>query len=110
MSESGDNSMGNPSAGEPSGNQSGEKLIGLDHWNAVRAQFTQNHKSYNPHFDAAVSYKDNPLLSDVEPGHFDTIYQSMVTGRRFQNNVPLSFVMLVIRHGWRKEGLVISLI
>ena len=80
--------------------------IGLSDWERKRREFTQGHKPYNSKSNAAIEYKSNPLLCDVEQGHFDTIYESIVSGKKFLKPMPLSFVMLVIVHGWRKEGLV----
>ena len=80
--------------------------VGLSHWLKTRRNFTLDHKPYNPKANAEFEYKKHAILADVEPGHFDTIYHSLITGRKFQHPMPLSFVMLVIIHGWRKEGLV----
>lgn len=80
--------------------------FGLNHWLKTRSNFTLNHKPYNSKFNSEFEYKNHPSLKDVEPGHFDTVYHSLVTGRKFQQPMPLSFVMMVILHGWRKEGLV----
>ena len=82
--------------------------VGLSHWLKTRRNFTLHHKPYNSKANAALLYKNHPSLADVEIGHFDTVYHSLVTGRKFQQPMPLSFVMLVILHGWRKEGLVSS--
>ena len=90
-----------------SGDGGDEKgVIGFEHWQKVRGDWTQNHTRYDSKFNAELEYKKNDDLMDVEKGHFDTIYHSLVTGRKFQKPMPLSFVMLVIIHGWRREGLV----
>lgn len=80
--------------------------IGEPHWHRIRSSWTQNHTPYSPKFIAEISYRKHAALRDVQPGHFDTIYSSLVAGRKFQKGMPLSFVMLVIVHGWRREGLV----
>jgi hypothetical protein len=78
------------------------KRVGYEHWMELRRNYTQGFKPYNSKFDASIEYKKNQSLKGVEQGHFDTLYDSIVNGRTFQKPVSLSFVMLVILHGWRK--------
>lgn len=85
-----------------------EACVGLAHWQKVREDWTRGHKPYDAKYDAFKEYKSkHAMLQDVEPGHFDTIYTTLIaSGRKLLNPLPLSFVMLVILHGWRREGLV----
>lgn len=86
------------------------KDIGIEHWERTRREFTKNHVDYNDKFDPSESYKSHKLLKDVDSTHFETIYHSLVSGRRFQEPVPLSFCMLVILNGWRSDGTTFVLI
>jgi hypothetical protein len=70
--------------------------IGLSHWEQRRAQWTRGHKPYDPETSASESYQSNPALKEVEPCHFDAIYQSLVDGRRFAKPVPLSFITTIL--------------
>ncbi|TPX59841.1 hypothetical protein PhCBS80983_g02253 [Powellomyces hirtus] len=80
---------------------------GLSHWEQRRAAWIQGHKPYtqNPAPAADDWCKDNPALAEVDSTHFDAIYRSLVDGRRFAKAVPLPFVVAVLVHGWKKEGL-----
>ncbi|KAJ3167943.1 hypothetical protein HDU88_001890 [Geranomyces variabilis] len=80
---------------------------GLPLWEQRRAQWIAGHKPYSQNTRAATDQwaKDNPALVDVDQSHFDAIYKSMVDGRRFAKPVPLPFVVAVLVHGWKKEGL-----
>jgi hypothetical protein len=81
-------------------------LIGIEHWDAQRAIRTANHIPYDPNPKKKPQYGDNSILNEVEDAHLDQIYESMCSGRKFLSNVPLSFVMRVLLHGWRKDGFV----
>ncbi|KAJ3161764.1 hypothetical protein HDU86_006535 [Geranomyces michiganensis] len=80
---------------------------GLPLWEQRRAEWIAGHKPYSQNTRAATDQwaKDNPALVDVDQSHFDAIYKSMVDGRRFAKPVPLPFVVAVLVHGWKKEGL-----
>jgi hypothetical protein len=81
--------------------------IGLSHWLKQREEFTQNHIKYDP-YSKGDSYKRSPILAEVEESHLDSIYQSIISGRKFQQTAPLSFVTRVLLYGWLKEGMVTS--
>ncbi|KAI9091800.1 hypothetical protein DFS34DRAFT_313985 [Phlyctochytrium arcticum] len=85
---------------------SASETTGLSAWEARRASWTKGHKPYSPHPPPAPDwFKSNPALADVDESHFDAIYKSLVDGRRFAKPVPLPFVVSVLIHGWKKEGL-----
>ncbi|KAJ3275644.1 hypothetical protein HDV01_007647 [Terramyces sp. JEL0728] len=81
------------------------KEVGLSHWEEQRKEFTKNNIPYSPNKSSMDAYKENPLLQDVEECHFDAIYELMVSGRKFIKHVPLSFVIVIMVHGWKKDGL-----
>ena len=72
------------------------KDIGYNHWIQVRQEWTRGQKAYDPNENGRESYKSHPLLADVQPSHFDTIYTSLVEGKRFVERVPLSFVITTL--------------
>ncbi|KAI8819365.1 uncharacterized protein EV422DRAFT_109460 [Fimicolochytrium jonesii] len=87
---------------------------GLSFWEQRRAAWVCGHKPYpEEEADKAKEAKEehcdwaskSPVLSEVQPGHMDAIYKSMVEGRRFARPVPLPFVVAVLVDGWKKEGL-----
>ena len=53
------------------------QVFGLSHWEATRLAWTAGHRSYDPELDIS-QYKQHPELSDIEPEHFDAIFNSLV--------------------------------
>ncbi|KAI8929460.1 hypothetical protein BC831DRAFT_443700 [Entophlyctis helioformis] len=80
--------------------------IGLTHWEQQRAQWAAGHRPYNAGLASAEAFKSHPNLFDVDDSHYTAIYTSLVNGRRFSKTVPLSFVITILIHGWRQDGLV----
>ncbi|KAJ3216514.1 hypothetical protein HDU67_009381 [Dinochytrium kinnereticum] len=80
-------------------------VIGVEHWEQRRRQWTQSHRPYDPDGKAGESFRNHAALKEVEPVHYDAIYQSLVAGRRFAKPVPLDFITTILIHGWKKEGL-----
>ena len=67
--------------------------IGLGHWERQRACWTIGH---HPYKSTVHDYNSHPALKDVNESHFDAIYNSLVSGRRFTQPVPLSFVVKIL--------------
>ncbi|KND00512.1 uncharacterized protein SPPG_04824 [Spizellomyces punctatus DAOM BR117] len=90
----------------PASSSASSSTTGLSQWEQTRAQWTRGHRPYSPNPPPAPDwYKSNPALADVDVTHFDAIYKSLVEGRRFAKPVPLPFVVAVLIHGWKVEGL-----
>jgi hypothetical protein len=53
-----------------------------------------------------IDYDRYPDLKDVQYDHLDSIYDSILQGRRFLKPMPLGFITQVLVHGWRREKLV----
>ncbi|KAI8846106.1 hypothetical protein BC829DRAFT_445595 [Chytridium lagenaria] len=81
---------------QPPGTPSTLPTIGLENWEHRRRQWTQNHRPYNPESRAGEGFRDHAALREVEPVHYDAIYQSLVLGRRFAKPVPLDFITTVL--------------
>ncbi|KAI8893332.1 hypothetical protein BC833DRAFT_653001 [Globomyces pollinis-pini] len=81
--------------------------IGFNHWIQQRNNIIATHTHpYEPLDNTSIKHKKNPLLQDVELYHLDDIYDALMSGRKFIQKVPLSFVTTVLIHGWKKDGLV----
>nr|KAJ3420016.1 NudC domain-containing protein 1 [Polyrhizophydium stewartii] len=80
--------------------------IGAGHWEQQRQAWRASHRPYDPQAAASQAFRSHPALVDVNETHYEAVYQSLITGRRFTQGVPLSFVTTILIHGWRKEGMV----
>ena len=85
--------------------QEKDLIIGAGHWEEKRSQWTLKHTAYNPKSNPFEDFKKCPSLctfthsADVDESHFDAIYQSLISGRKFSSGVPLSFVTVILIHG-----------
>lgn len=84
----------NPETTEP-------PTTGLSHWLRRRQEWTRNHIPVHENTERTY-HTTCPHLADVEPAHYDAIYASLTSGRRFAQRVPLEFVVDLLWYGWKK--------
>ena len=65
-------------------------------WESIRRDWTQNHESYSP----------NPTSKDPFPiESYENIYTCLLDGKSLKTPLNLSFIIKVLVHGWKSEGL-----
>jgi hypothetical protein len=98
-SSSSSSSSSSGGGGGGAGGGGNASTIGLSNWNATRARWTSGHAPYNPNADASADFRQVPGLAEVEECHYDAIYNSLVSGRRFVKPVPLNFITTILVSG-----------
>ncbi|OAJ45044.1 hypothetical protein BDEG_28212 [Batrachochytrium dendrobatidis JEL423] len=86
--------------------QDRQGIIGYLNWQMRRDAWRKQHTPYDPTRPVSTNYKNNTTLQEVESTHHASIYESMISGRKFSKAVPVSFVIIILIHGWRSDGLV----
>ena len=66
------------------------------HWESVRSKWTINHTPYTE-----STNPEHPYPID----QYDSIYSSLVAGKTLKKPLQLSFVVEILIHGWKSEGL-----
>lgn len=68
----------------------------MSHWESIRKEWTLNHIPYSP---------DAQTESKYSVDHYDTIFNCLVDGKPPKNPLKLGFVVKILNHGWKAEGL-----
>ncbi|KAJ1342043.1 hypothetical protein BSLG_003360 [Batrachochytrium salamandrivorans] len=70
--------------------------IGSLNWENQRQAWRRQHIPYDSSRVASKAFKNNASLREVDESHYDSIYESLLNGRRFSKGVPLSFVISIL--------------
>jgi hypothetical protein len=68
----------------------------MSHFDSIRSQWTLNHIPYS---ESTHSHSTIPV------DQYDGIYDCLISGKSLKKPLNLSFIIAVLIHGWKSDGL-----